>query len=316
MVNINGVDYTNNYCGMTIGYEQNIFNVTVVVDGSDIINHFSVETNNKWINIKRMRNELTIVIDKNITLNGRYGVFTFKHNLDSDVFIKFTIWQESCDYNISVDKDYILFDTLLDYDDEDKTEEIINVTTLNGMCDFAIGPVVEYARNFDYRQYRTNEIIFDDDTYYVKNGDSYERGTSITSFPYTIQEGDEYYYYEINDAYREGEKIFMGDKYWYKEDKKYQLLTAYEDITVPENDRQYFRFLDDIAIQYTNGLKLVKQGKTRLKIINYGKTCLYDDFYYIITLYHINNPKCVAQIRIDYVDSFVNNESGFGFDDD
>ena len=110
--------------------------------------------------------------------------------------------------------------------------------------------------------------------------------------------------------------IFEGQKYWYKNDNKYQILTASEDIIVPQNDNEYFRFLNDYMIAYDHGLKLTKLSNSELKITNYGKICLYDDFYYILTLYHINNPRCMAQIRVDYVDSFVNNESGFDLDDD
>ena len=78
----------------------------------------------------------------------------------------------------------------------------------------------------------------------------------------------------------------------------------------------YYRWLKDRLVAYDNGLKLYKVSKNKLQITNYGKICLDDDFYYIITLYHINNPRNIAQIRIDYVDSFVNNESGFDLDDD
>lgn len=315
-VNINDVDYTDKYCGISIGYEKIVLDATVFVDDSDLINHFNITCDSKWIDIQRIRNEITIVVSKNNSLNDRSGIIVFTHNLDSEVFIRLSICQDACKYDIVVDQDYILFDTLLDYDDPEKMDVIVNVGTLNGIRDFGIGSVAEYVRTFEFEKYNVDDIIFAGDTYYVKDGDNYIKGTSITTFPYHVQSGDDFYYYELNDAYREGETIHTGQKYWHKSENKYQILTATEDIVVPENDGVYFRITNDHSISYDHGLKLTKLDNHTLKITNYGQVCLYDDFYYILTLYHVNNPRCIAQIRIDYVDAFANNESGFDLDDD
>lgn len=308
--------YTDKISGISIGYEQNILDATVFVDGSENLNQFNVTNDSDWIDIRRIRNQVTIIVSKNNTLDKRSGVIEFTHNLDSDVFIRLNICQDSCNYDIWVDQDYLLFDTLLDKDDPEKTEVTINVTTLNGMCDFGIGPVAEYARNFEFVQYEIGETIFEGDTYYVKTGNKYNKDESLVVFPYVIQSGDEYYHYELNDVYREGEIIYAGQKYWHKNNKKYQISTAAENIVIPNNNNEYYRILNDHNITYDHGLKLTKLNNKKLKITNYGKVCLYDDFYYILTLYHINNPKCVAQIRVDYVDSFANNETGLDFEDE
>lgn len=315
VVDINGTSYTDKICGINIEYSKTVLDVTVYVDNSDLVNHFNVTCDSKWIEIQRIRNELTIVVSKNNSLNTRCGVIKFTHNLDANVYIELNVCQEPCDYDIAVDQDYILFDTLLDAEDPEKMEVTVTVSTLNGMRDFAIGPVAEYVRNFEFEQYQRGELIFEGDTYYVKVNDEYRRGRGIRSFPHTVRSDEKLYHYELNDAYRPGETIREGSKYWYKNGKKYEMLTAAEDIVVPERGF-YYRISNDHSILYDHGLKLTKVDNRTLKITNYGKICLYDDFYYILTLYHINNPKCIAQIRIDYVDAFANNESGFGLDND
>lgn len=223
-VDINGTSYTDKICGISIEYDKTVLDATVYVDNSDLVNHFNVTCDSKWIEIQRIRNELTIVVSKNNSLNTRCGVIKFTHNLDANVYIELNVCQEPCSYDIAVDQDYILFDTLLERTDENIEESEIIVTTTNGMCDFGIGPIAKYVKN-------------------------------------------------------------IGEPDYY-------------------------------SVTYDNGLKITKLSSNRLKISNYGKVSLYDYTYYIITLYHINNPRSTVQIRVDYVDALENNQTGFDFSDD
>jgi len=142
-VNINGVDYTENNCGISIGYGQTALNATVFVDGSDLINHFKLSCDSDWVNIKRLRNSIELVVSKNNSLKERIASLSFTHNLDREVYINFKIVQAACDYGISVNKSEIVFDTLLDSDDVNKEICDVTVTTINGIEDFGIGSVVE-----------------------------------------------------------------------------------------------------------------------------------------------------------------------------
>ena len=67
-VNINSVDYADKYCGISIGYEQTILDATVFVDGSDLLNHFKLSCDSDWVNIKRLRNSIELVVSKNNSL--------------------------------------------------------------------------------------------------------------------------------------------------------------------------------------------------------------------------------------------------------
>lgn len=227
IVNINDNSYSDSYCGMGIGYEQNVLNATVFVDGSDLINHFSVICDSNWVKIKRLRNSIELVVSKNNSLSPRIAGLTFTHNLDKNVYINLNITQAACVYDISVDKTQIVFDTLLDEDDVDKEVCDVTVTTTNGIEDFGIGSIVEKV-----------------------------------------------------------------------------------DVELDGNDD------NDYVIKYDNGLKLTKVNKNLLRITNYGRVFLEDNAYYIITLYHKNNPRSTAKIVVRYTDSGTNNELGFDFRDD
>ena len=223
-VDINGISYTDKICGISIEYEKTVLDATVFVDASDLVNHFKVTCDSRWIKIQRIRNLITIVVNKNCTLDNRVGVVEFIHNLDPNVFIKLNIAQSAAEYEIGVNQENIQFDTLLERIDENIEESEIIVTTTNGMCDFGIGPIAKYVKN-------------------------------------------------------------IGEPDYY-------------------------------SVTYDNGLKITKLSNNRLKISNYGKVSLYDYTYYIITLYHINNPRSTVQIRVDYVDALENNQTGFDFSDD
>lgn len=227
IVNINDNSYSDSYCGMGIGYEQNVLNATVFVDGSDLINHFSVTCDSNWVKIKRLRNLIELVVTKNNSLSPRIAGLTFTHNLDKNVYINLNITQAACIYDISVDKTQIVFDTLLDEDDVDKEVCDVTVTTTNGIEDFGIGSIIEKV-----------------------------------------------------------------------------------DVELDGNDD------NDYVIKYDNGLKLTKVNKNLLRITNYGRVFLEDNAYYIITLYHKNNPRSTAKIVVRYTDSGTNNELGFDFRDD
>lgn len=142
-VNINSVDYADKYCGISIGYERTILDATVIVDGSDLLNHFKVSCDSEWVKIKRLRNSIELAIDKNNSLKDRVASLLFTHNLDKEVYINLNIMQAACEYGISVNKSEIVFDTLLDQDDVDKEICEVTVTTTNGVQDFGIGSVVE-----------------------------------------------------------------------------------------------------------------------------------------------------------------------------
>lgn len=142
-VNINGVDYTDHTCGMSIGYEQTVLDATVFVNGSDLINDYNLSCDSDWVKVKRLRNLIEIIVTKNNSLDNRMARLTFTHNLDKDIYINLSINQSACEYEISVNKSEIVFDTLLDNDDDDKEVCDVTVTTTNGIEDFAIGSVVE-----------------------------------------------------------------------------------------------------------------------------------------------------------------------------
>lgn len=219
LLNIGGQEYTDKYSGVDVGYNMNILVCTVVVDGSDVLNHFNITCDDNWIEIHRIRNRVDIIVQKNNSLDGRIGTILFEHNLDFNTYISLSINQATSEYPIEISTSTIQFNNLLPRDSETSESVIVNVTTQNGICDFGIGPVVEYAKN-------------DEDG---------------------------------------GNPLYI--------------------------------------VPYDNGIKLKKLSKTQLEITNYGKVSLYDENYYIVKLYHLNNPRSNVQIKVEYIRN--NNEAGF-----
>lgn len=216
-LSIGGEEYTDKYSGVEVGYNMNILVCTVVVDGSDVLNHFNITCDDNWIEIRRIRNRVDIIVQKNNSLDGRIGTILFEHNLDFNAYISLSINQAASEYPIEISTSTITFNNLLPQGSETSETVIVKVTPHNGICDFGIGPVVEYAKN--------------------------------------------------------------------------------------DEDRDYY------VVPYDNGIKLKKLNKEQLEITNYGKVSLYDENYYIVKLYHLNNPRSNVQIKVEYIRN--NNETGF-----
>ena len=216
-LNIGEQEYTKKYSSVEVGYNMNILACNVVVGGSDVLNHFNITCDDNWIEIRRIRNRVDIIVQKNNSLDGRVGTVLFEHNLDFNTYISLSINQAASEYPIEINTSTITFKNLLQQNSDTSENVIVNVTTHNGICDFGIGPVVEYAKNDE------------DEDYYV--------------------------------------------------------------------------------VPYDNGIKLKKLNKEQLEITNYGKVSLYDENYYIIKLYHLNNPRNNVQITVEYIRD--NNETGF-----
>lgn len=67
---------------------------------------------------------------------------------------------------------------------------------------------------------------------------------------------------------------------------------------------------DYFKAKYDNAFALRKVDNHTLEVTNYGKVSMYYDTYYVITLYHKNNPKCNTQFKIKYNPNI--NGNGFG----
>jgi len=147
MVNINGQEYTDMSNFLSVSYEQTILDCTVYTDGSELVNHYRVECSDDWIELRRIRNVITIIVKKNDGYDARSGSISFYHNLDSSVNVSFVVIQSACEYSISVDENEIEFDTLLDKTDPNEEVAKITVTANNGTCDFIIPSIREYAKN-------------------------------------------------------------------------------------------------------------------------------------------------------------------------
>lgn len=143
------------------GYAQGEYNITVLCDGSEFINHFTLisDESYNWITIHRDRNYITLVIKENCGLKERMGRLVFKHNLDDNAVFTFEIYQAARVYEITADKFQIIFDALLAQQDNDKIVEIVNISTEGGLEDFGVKPVKEYVRNEIDANYK--EIHYD-----------------------------------------------------------------------------------------------------------------------------------------------------------
>lgn len=141
-------------------HEKNVVELTVLCDGKDFINHFTIarDGGSGWIAIHRNRNYIRLVINENFGLSERNGKLTFKHNLDKEVFFEFNIKQSGCKYTIDCEEHDIELNTLLDTD-EDREFHKVKVKVVGGFYDFGIKPVKQFVINGNGVPER--EVVYD-----------------------------------------------------------------------------------------------------------------------------------------------------------
>lgn len=265
-ININGTEYTEKFNTLNISSYQTVFNGVVYVDGSELLNQFTVSCNEDWIEVKRVRNLVTMTIKENTRITERMATVIFTHNLDANIYVRLTIIQGCAEYNItamplSVDEGIvttvredgcinIFFHTLLDrYCNIDGVDKLINeesvtikVSAIDGFEDFGVKAVTEFVRNAG-------------------------KGVLV----------------DVDENWPGSAEDIMADNYK--------------------------------MANYDGGLKIHKIDKQTLEITNYGKISLFDKVFYILKIYHVNNPNNMVEIHIGYINSNENNGTGFGFDD-
>lgn len=168
-------------------------NITVFVDGSDTINHFTMTVSDGWITANRIRNSVSVIVKENAGLFDRVGKLTFRHNMDADKVVEIVLVQSPHDYTIAVqqngeDVDEITFTTLMNRDDQDSEEQTVDVVCGGGLEDYRIGKVYEYAKKTPSDNYRL--VPYDNGLKLKKIGN----GTlSITNFGKLSSLYDVYY---------------------------------------------------------------------------------------------------------------------------
>ena len=144
---------------ISIGSGQEAHTVTVVVDGSENINHFWLSCSDDWITVSRTRNSITLLFNENMALTERFGRVKFTHNMDSDLSVILTFVQEVPLYEVNAkemdnDIDEIEFDTLLGVNDPEFQKKKIEIECKGGLCDYRIRNIVEYAKRDSSQGYR------------------------------------------------------------------------------------------------------------------------------------------------------------------
>lgn len=167
--------------------------ITVLVDGSDTINHFTMNVSDSWITVNRIRNSITVIVKENAGLFDRVGKLTFRHNMDANKVVEIVLMQKPQEYTISVqqdgeDVDEITFTTLMDAYDQDSEEQIVDVVCEGGLEDYRIGKIYEYAKKTPSDNYKM--IPYDNGLKLTKIGNNI---LSITNFGKLSSFYDVYY---------------------------------------------------------------------------------------------------------------------------
>lgn len=143
-----------------VGCGRQEHRITVFVDGSDTINHYTLLNGApQWITVSRVRNSVTVVLPDNTGPAMRFGAVRFDHNMDSSKSVTLTFAQEAQEYTIAVSgngepADEIQFDTLLNQDDRDSESETVSVACGGGVEDYTIRSVLEFERALPSDNYR------------------------------------------------------------------------------------------------------------------------------------------------------------------
>lgn len=152
------------------GYEKGVYDIVVLCDNSELLNHFTVSNvyQSKWIDLQRNRNHIKLTMKENCGHDSRNTRLVFTHNVDNTAQFTLDIEQEARVYPISADRTEITFDNLLDQDDTDSTAVTVTVTTEGGLEDFGIKIVKEFAKRETDMEYR--EVPYDNGLYLKKIG--------------------------------------------------------------------------------------------------------------------------------------------------
>ena len=137
------------------GYEKSVYDIVVLCDNSELLNHFTVSNvyQSKWIDLQRNRNHIKLTMKENCGHDSRNARLVFTHNVDNTAQFTLDIEQAARVYPISADRTEITFDNLLDQDDADSTAVTVTVTTEGGLEDFGIKIVKEFAKRATDTEY-------------------------------------------------------------------------------------------------------------------------------------------------------------------
>ena len=174
--------------------------IKVKVDGSENINHFTVSCDDDWITVKRLRNDINIVVSENTTSSDRFGRMVFTHNLDAEKQIYLILAQSKPHYALSASvggdvADSVMINTLLGHDDDECETACVEITCEGGLEDYIIRTVVEYARPRESDGYRL--VPYDNGIKVVKAND---HELNIVNFGKISKYND--MYYEVIIAHR------------------------------------------------------------------------------------------------------------------
>lgn len=129
-------------------------------------------------------------------------------------------------------------------------------------------------------------------------------------------------FYDIYfDDHTKEKNITFNPLYNYDNRDKYETetfniecLNGYQDFAI--KPIKLYTILDNNTQQdlsYDNAFHIKKINNNQLTITNYGKINDYDNIYYIVTLYHRNDPDQTLKIIINYNNI---NTTGFSFSDE
>ena len=142
---VQGVDEPISDNLLTVGEERCIEFLTVYVDGSEDNNSYYYTCNETWVHIIRQRNRLKLVVDANYDTEERYGIISFFHNVDADVFVDITLNQWPTEYAISLSQHNIQLKSL-PYDDNGTETKTLAIECTGGRGKFGIMRPRKYER--------------------------------------------------------------------------------------------------------------------------------------------------------------------------
>ena len=201
---------------INIDFGRQEHTLTAVVDGSENINHFAVSCTDSWITVKRLRNNISLVIAENTTSSDRFGRLLFTHNLDSDkhMYVMFMQAKPSYAIHATIDEreiDSVEINTLLGYDDDESETVSIDIECEGGLGDYMVRSVVEYARQRETDGYRL--VPYDNGIKVVKASD---HELQVMNFGKISKYND--MYYEVILAHRNDFNTVRRIKVRYSQD--------------------------------------------------------------------------------------------------
>ena len=285
------------------GTGNNVVMKTVLIDGDENNNSFTLVISEDWIVCRRERNKLYISVKRNYGEDERIGYLNVTSTLDNRATATLEITQEGDVFGIEVDETSLVLSPK-----NIISSPVINYDGINSITITCSTPeaIIYYRLNGEgnFLRYSSAKTINEDTLIeaFSKFNDSDGDKTSQTVSLKCVYGNN--ISAHTNEIVSEVEKVSVTvtggrGRFGIKRIDKYVLVEEEIDSSDDSSEDGSFEYIET-RVDYDYGLKVEKNDDS-INVINYGKVPIEENFdHYEIILYHLDKPEITVSIMVTY----------------